>query len=303
MKLWYRNLSLGSTINSFLKNVRWDDASGAAGGDAGDAGGGSGDTGADDAGKAADWRTDLDPSIKDHAVLQKYNTKNDAIKALVDVQPLIGLEKLPIPPKDASPETRDKFLSDVYDRLGRPKEAKDYKITDVKLPEGVKADPVFMDELKATAHKLGLLPHQVDGLYSWYMNTAGTRQKAATEASTKAREDSEASFRSEYGAAYDAKIAKAQSLLNKFGGDDVKQLLDKGLGNDPAVVRFMSKIADSISEDSFAKGGGESTMTPKEAEAELSKVRAQLIGMERNNPEYKLLLERRNDLMAMASPE
>jgi hypothetical protein len=237
------------------------------------------------------------------SVLQKYNSKNDAIKALVDVQPLIGLEKLPIPPKDAKPEVREKFLNDVYDKLGRPKEAKDYKIADVKMPEGVKADGEFIDALKVASHKLGLLPHQVDGLYSWYMNTAGTRIKAKTEAETKAREDSEASLRSEFGSAYDAKVAKAQSVLNKFAGDDMKQLLDKGLGNDPAVVRFMSKIADSISEDAFAKGGGESTMTPKEAEAELGKVRAQLIGMERSNPEYKLLLERRNDLMAMASPE
>jgi hypothetical protein len=134
------------------------------------------------------------------------------------------------------------------------------------------------------------------------MTEAGTKIKAVQDNVAKAREDSEAALRSEFGAAFEAKVSKAQGLINKFGTDELKQLLDSGLGNNPAVVRFMVKVADSMSEDGFVRGSGESTMTPKEAQAELGKIRAQLIGMERSNPEYKLLLERRNDLMNMALP-
>lgn len=255
--------------------------------------------------QAADWRTGLDPEIKDHPCLKDFKNEKEVVKSYVNVQRLIGVDKLPMPPADAKPEAREKFLNDVYDRLGRPKESKDYKLGDVKLPEGVnlKVDPKGVDVLKAEAHKLGLLPHQLDGLYKWYMTDTANKVKAYNENIVKERQDSEAALRSEFGAAYDAKVAKAQELLNKFGGNDYKQLLDSGFGNNPAVIRFMSKMAEAISEDVFEKGGGEVTMTPDEAKKEIPKVMEQLTHMEQSNPEYKDLLKRKRYLYEMAFPE
>jgi len=322
-RLWH--LGVGSPINGFLRFVRWDDASGAGsgsgdgagasggssgagqgdGGAGGDAGAGSG-AGGQGAGQQQDWRSGLDADIKDHPCLKDFKSEKEVAKAYVGAQRLIGVDKLPIPKDYATnPEVRGKFLNDVADRLGRPKESKDYKITDVKFPDGVdvKKDPDFVNGLKAESHKLGLLPHQVDGLYSWYMTLAGNKIKAHGEGLTKAKQDSEASLRAEYGSAYDGKVTKAQELLNKFGGDDYKSLLDSGFGNNPAVIRFMSKMADSISEDTFTRGGGEATMTPGEADKELTQVRNKLVAMDQSNPEYKELLKRRNDLMSMSSPE
>lgn len=321
MKLWHR--SVGSPINGFLNGVRYfaeGAAEGASGEGAGAAGGGSGEgqgegqgagqAGQGDAGQggqgsqAADWRSGIDVSIKDHPSLKDFKTPADLAKSWVEAQKLIGVEKLPMPPKDAKPEVREQFLNTVYDRLGRPKEAKEYKITDIKLPEGVnfKIDPAGIDALKVEAHKLGLLPHQLDGLYKWYMMDTINKVKSYNDNATKEKQDSEASLRSELGMAYDGKLAKAQGMLNKFAGNDYKALLDSGFGNHPAVIRFMAKMADAISEDTFTKGGSESTMTPKEAERELSKIRQQLVDMPQSNPEYKDLLKRRNDLMQMATP-
>jgi len=312
MKLWYRDLSVGSPINGFLKNVRWEGQAGegnGAGGEGGAAGAGSGGGaaggGQGEGAGAADWRAGLDPEIKDHPCLKDFKNEKEAVKAYVAAQKLIGVDKLPMPPKDAKPEVRDQFLNTVYDRLGRPKEAKEYKITDIKLPEGVnfKIAPETIDALKGVSHKLGLLPHQLDGLYSWYMMDTINKVKSYNENITKLRQDSEASLRSEMGAAYDGKVAKARELLNKFAGDDYKALLDSGFGNNPAVIRFMSKMAEMISEDDFAKGGGEATMTPEEAKKEIPKVMEQLLKMEQSNPEYKLLLARKKSLYEMAYPD
>jgi len=255
--------------------------------------------------QAADWRAGLDPSIKDHPCLKDFKDPMDVAKSYVNVQKLIGVDKLPMPPNDAKPEVRDQFLNIVFDRLGRPKEAKEYKLTEVKLPDGVKLNtaPEALDALKTQAHKLGLLPHQLDGLYSWYMNDMANKLVEHDKGITKAKEDAEAALRQEYGQAYDSKVSKAQALLNKFAGDDYKALLDKGLGNDPAVVRFMSKMAEAISEDTFQKGGSESTMTPDEAKREIPKVMSQLQSMQQSNPEYKELLKRKRDLFTMAYPE
>ncbi len=256
-----------------------------------------------------DWKAKLDPEIKDHACLVDFkddliSVPKSLVKSYVGNQALIGVDKLPMPPKDAKPEVRDKFLNEIYTKLGRPKEAKDYKFNDVKLPEGIelKTTPEGMDALKGVAHKLGMMPHQLDGIYNWYMTDTGAKMKAYQEKLTKGRQDAETTLRTELGAAYEGKVAKSQEMLNKFAGDDYKQLLDSGFGDNPAVIRFMSKMADLISEDAFEKGGQEITMTLEEANKELIEVRKKLVGMEKSDPEYKILLKRRTDLMEMATP-
>lgn len=253
----------------------------------------------------ADWRASLDPDIKDHPCLASFKDPKEAIKAYVGAQRIIGAEKLPMPPKDAKPEVREKFMNDVADRLGRPKTPAEYKIPDVKLPDGVKITPApaVVDSFKAEAHKLGLLPHQVEGMYKFYMGSMASQVGGFNEAQVKARQDAEASLRQEWGAAYDAKVSRAQGLLNKVGGDDIKAALDKGFGNDPAVVRFMAKMADMLSEDSLEKGGAEGTMTPQEAKAEIMKVNEMIMKTAKTHPDYKDLLRRKADLYAMAYPE
>jgi len=252
--------------------------------------------------QVADWRVDLDPEIKDHACLKDFKTKNDAVKAYVGAQKLIGIDKLPIPPKDAKPEVREKFLREAFTRLGLPKEAKDYKVSDVKLPEGVdiKTSPEDMDAFKAEAHKLGILPHQLDGIYKWHLTNAGNKLKAYQDGLVKSRQDTEAQLRQEFGSAYEGKVAKAQEMLNKFAGNDYKALLDSGFGNKPEVIRFMTKIADIISEDSFAKGGGEATMTPEEALKEIPALNKKLANMEKTDPEYQSTLKRKREVYEMA---
>jgi len=253
----------------------------------------------------ADWRAGLDVSIKDHPCLKDFKDPMEVVKSWVGAQKLIGVDKLPIPPADAKPEVRDQFLNTVYDRLGRPKEAKDYKLTDVKMPEGVevKADAQFTDGLKAEAHKLGLLPHQIDGLYSWYMTNTGNRVKAYNDSIKKNITDTEAELRSEYGAAFDAKKGIAEKVLDTFAtAEERAHLIKTGFNNDPKIIRMLVRFGESVSDDSFIKGSGEATMTPKEAESELVKVRKQLVEMPKSDPEYKILEQRRRDLMEMATP-
>lgn len=252
-----------------------------------------------------DWRSSLPAEIKDHPCLKDFKGTDDAVKAYVNAQRLIGVDKLPIPPKDAKPEVREKFMNDVYDRLGRPKEAKDYKITNPKLPDGINIPvaPTEIDAFKGEAHKLGLLPHQVDGIYQFYMASMANQLKQHGEIMTGASKDAEADLRQEYGAAYDAKVAKAKNLLQKTAGDDFKQLLDSGFGNNPAVIRYMAKMADMISEDSFVKGD-EATMTPKEAQDEISKIRANSSHpyFVKSHPDHNVAVKRMTDLYEMAHP-
>lgn len=314
MKLWHRNT--GSPINGFLNRVRWEGAAGgdgAAGSEGGASGGGSeGDAAAAKAAAdaattaaASDWRSGLDVSIKDHASLKDFKDPKDLAKSWVEAQKLIGVDKIPVPQNYDNPEVRAKFANEIADRLGRPKEAKEYKITDVKLPDGVnfKVAPEALDTLKVEAHKLGLLPHQLDGLYKWYVTDTGNRLKAHQEGIQKSINDITAELRSEWGAAFDAKKGIAEKVLDKFATPEERaHLIKTGFNNDPKIIRMLSRFGESVSEDTFTKGGSETTMTPEEATKELAKIRQQLTEMQQSNPEYKILLKRRTELMAMATP-
>jgi hypothetical protein len=250
--------------------------------------------------EAQDWKQTLDPTIKDHACLQSFKTYGDLAKSYVNVQPLIGLEKLPMPPKDAKPEVREKFMNDVYDRLGRPKDAKEYKLTN---PQGVdlKLAPDAEQGLRAQAHKLGLLPHQLDGLYQWYMSDTANRVKLQKENEVKKINDVTAELRSEWGSAFEAKKNVAEKVLDKFATPEERaHLVEKGFNNDPKIIRMLAKIGESISDDGFAKGNVEMTMTPQEAKREIPKVKDQLNNMQQSHPEYKDLLKRKRDLYEMA---
>ena len=256
------------------------------------------DTTPDTTTESTGWREGLSPDIKDHTSLSEFKTPDDLAKSYVNQQKMIGVNKIPIPDSfGENEEVRGKFFNEVFDRLGRPKEAKDYKV-----PEGAKGEQRDIDAFKAEAHKLGILPYQFEGIYKYQMGIVDRVERQQAEGKVKKNQDSEASLRQELGLAYEGKILKAQTLLNKYGGDDYKALLDSGFGSDPAVVKFMIKMSDMMSEDGIVKGQSEVTMTPEQARKEVNTVTKQLLEMKQSDPEYKDLLSRKRVLYEMAYP-
>lgn len=250
-----------------------------------------------------DWRSGLPVEIKDHPCLSSFKDPLEAAKAYVNVQKLIGVDKIPMPPKDAKPEVREKFLNDIADRLGRPKEAKDYQITQVKLPDGssIPVEPQEIDAFKAEAHKLGLLPHQVDGIYRFHIANLGARIKQFGEAQETSKAAAEERLRQDFGAAYEAKIHGASALLKRFAGADFEAIAND-FGRRPDVIRFLANVAGAVSEDALHRTDVEGVMTPKEAQSELAKVTDNLMKMQKSHPEYKDLVKRRTELYQMAYP-
>ena len=64
----------------------------------------------------------------------------------------------------------------------------------------------------------------------------------------------------------------ARDAVEKFGGDSLKQVLDKtGLGNHPEVVKAFAKVGRLIAEDEIIGRGSRAgfTMTPQEAQAQI----------------------------------
>ncbi len=219
------------------------------------------------------WRDTLPDDIKGNPVLEKYASSNDAVKALVEAQKLIGRDKIPVPPAEGATESD---WNAVYDGLGRPKTAADYILAmeeGTNLPEGMPLDDGMVKEFTELAHKNGFLPKQVEAMYRWYMNNAA---KQFTDLGTANKEQQIAASKKltfEYGAAYKEKVALAERVFKTVADKDAIALFEEGLGNNPAMIRMFAKIGGMISEDQLGGIPKGLTMTPEEAQGEIDTIR------------------------------
>jgi hypothetical protein len=246
------------------------------------------------------WRSGLPDDIKDHASLSTFKSVGDLAKSHLEAQKLIGAKGVILPGKDATEEQMDTF----YNSLGRPDKVEGYKIDQLQVPEGVKIDENVRSEFLKVGHKLGLLPHQVNGLIKWQLEGEGVRAKATSEADKTSREEAETNLRKEWGTAYDANIDAAKKLIAKFADDSEVAALDQGLGNDPRLIKMMAKIAKGFSEDTLGEGVAIMTKTPTEAQAEIAKIRADKNHpyFIKENPEHESAVKYMQALYDMAHP-
>jgi hypothetical protein len=297
----------------FISLNRFPDGGDGSGGNDGDgaAGGDKGGAGA----AVADWREGLDPSIREHPSLKDLKTPQDVAKSYVNVQHLIGKEKIPIPGKDTDPmdDIKGKDWNIVYDRLGRPSDPKAYEIPKVKSPEGFPAvAPERIDQFKTLAHKIGLLPHQVKALYAWQHGEAINMHQQGTQAREQSMQQSETALRKEYGKAYDANISGAKGVITKFGGKEVFAALESsGLGNDPHMIKFFVNLSKQFGEDGKVFNGEAqrgSILSPDEAKVEIDKIKSDRQGAYWNDgkkftdAEHKAMVRKVADLYEMAHP-
>ena len=250
-----------------------------------------------------DWRANLDPAVKDHPSLQKFKTPADLAKSYIEAERFLGREKIPLPPKDAKPEDWDM----VFNSLGRPSDPNAYKVPEVKYPEGMQpASEDQLKEFKSFAHKIGLLPKQVEALFQWNHDRNVGYMDGMTKATTQSRQDAETGLRKEWGKAYDANLGLIKGLLGKFGDDGMSQLIESGLGNDPRFIKFAYQVAKNFGEDGQFLGGQAAslTLTPEEALAEISKIRNDKVHPYNapSNPEHKKAVEYMAALYEMAYP-
>lgn len=126
---------------------------------------------------------------------------------------------------------------------------------DFEVPEGLELDKELSDKFTDVAKELGLNNEQANKVVGLYAEKVMDMQKAQTEAWNKQVSDWEGELKSdpEFGGAKFTENAEiARMAINKFGGDELKEALNTtGLGNHPALVKFMHKIGMAMSEDSF----------------------------------------------------
>jgi hypothetical protein len=214
----------------------------------------------------ADWRSSLPKELQDNASLKKFTSLSALASGYVNAEKLIGSEKIVVPSKHA---TEDDWMG-VYKKLGLPADVKEYLID---LPEEVLPKEKAA-EMAQVFHKQGILPKQAKAMLEHFVTTG----KATAEEATKQREkyyaDSLSGLQKEWGQAYDQNMSRAKQALQKFGDADLIKMLDQGIGNEPAVIKFFAKVGETLKEGSLVNGGPAQSgaYSPAQAKAEIGKI-------------------------------
>lgn len=216
-----------------------------------------------------DWRSQLSAELQADATLAKFGSIPALAGAYVNLQKLIGKDKIVVPGEGAT----DDQWKEIFEKLGVPKEAKDYA---VKFKDGVKLDQKFTDDFKANAHKLGILPKQAQALADWFSDINLNANKTEEAEAKRVAEENVKNLKAEWGNAASVKQARINKLLDEHGGAEVKkEFIKLGLGHEPVVLKMLASVADKLYKEGAIKGeegGGDPQLTPKEARAEAMKI-------------------------------
>ncbi len=198
------------------------------------------------------WHSGLDAELQKEESLKLFKDIPSLAKSLVHAQKQFGVDKMALPTKYT---TEDEW-NQIYQKLGLPKELKDYNI-DVPKDLGFEEDR--LNEYKAAAQKAGILPKQLQQMIAWHESDT---KKVLNEAETRVNQELQAAkdeLKKEWGMAHDKKMAQAQQVVKML--DDpklVKFLEETKLGNNPQMVRMFSKLGEILGEKQV-KGIGDET--------------------------------------------
>lgn len=135
----------------------------------------------------------------------------------------------------------------------------------IEVPEGIEVDEGLRDKFLEVANKHGLTRETAAAL----VELQAEAMKAASEKGSELWHQTQEQWRKEVeadkeigGKQLEPNLARIQKLVDRFGGDEVRQAFDlTGMGNNPAFIRFMSKVATHFDEGQPLSGNppGEAT--------------------------------------------
>jgi len=212
---------------------------------------------------------DLIPeNFREEKSLNNFNNMEDFVKSYLHAQKLVGADKIPVPNKHAT----DEDWNEVFKRLGAPDTPDGYKYN-------FKDQEVDENSVKAfneTAHRLGLLPKQAEGLIKFYNELNQNQSQSLEEQAAQAQMVTEAELKKEFGPQYAKRLDQAKKLaVNSLGEDFLNDTILKDgsrLGDNLKVIKAFSELADKLSEDPIIQGDGSQYMTAKDIEKEITEL-------------------------------
>lgn len=256
-------------------------------GGAGAAGGGAAGTGATAAGAGAagagagagtgtpaafDWTPHVaDEAVRGWVAAKGFKDPGALAQSALNQEKLLGVpaESIVKLPKDDNADA----WNAVYDRLGRPKDPKEYGLP---LPEGDKGE--FAAEAAKWFHEAGLNGKQGRTVAEKWNAHVAAAQKQQSEA-TKARDAEQVTkLKADWGPQFEPNMALVDKAAQAFGiSTEHVQALKAAMGPG-AAAKFLHAIGSKLGvEGDFvsggARGGSGNFSTPEAAQAQIAALR------------------------------
>ena len=220
------------------------------------------------------WYDNMSEELRNHPTMQKFKTTgiDDVGNSYIRLQSLIN-EKGVIIPKDGADE---QTIKDYHKAIGVPEKVTGYVPAKIEgLHDGAKSGEASLKAFQENALKMGLTPRQFAGIHEMYLRDVSPKLTAWDEQQTKEFNVASTALRAEWAGNYESKQAIAAKIIVKYGGDELLNFFkEKGIGNDPRILKVFADIGDHLSEDSLGKLGISGlTMTKAEAQAKINEMR------------------------------
>ena len=207
---------------------------------------------------AKSWHDELPEDLRSDETLKRFKSPADLGKSYVEARKKFGNpEKLMTIPDEADA----KAWNEVYDKLGRPKDPKEYEFASV---DGIDFDKEGIPQYQEMFHKLGLTKSQVTGLTKEY---AAMRAQEIQKYTAQEQEQQQAELvkmKAEIGdklEIFNNVVERTFNSINeRMGGELYKKLEAKGLTHDPVILKFMYEIGKQNMDDSLRAGRGASSI-------------------------------------------
>ena len=216
-----------------------------------------------------DFKSLIPNEYKEDKALANFEDMNQFVKSYLHAQKMVGLDKIPVPNKYAT----DEDWKEVYKRLGAPEKPDQYKY---KFDKGQEVDENTLKSFNEVAQRNGLLPKQAENLVKFYneLNQQALSKEASQIDAT--RLESEAVLKTEFGVEYNKRLDQAKRLAVATLGSEFlnNTILKNGskLGDNVALIKAFSSLADKLSEDEIVKGEGSDYMSAKELQRQLDEL-------------------------------
>ena len=192
------------------------------------------------------WLSGLTSDLRDNDLVKGAQKPSDFVKAALGWKAQLD-KSIVRPGKDATPEQ----VLAYHTAMGIPAKAEDYGLTKNELvsDEFIKAQ----SELYLAQ---GLSKDQAKAMHEHSLKHMQDGASAIKAANLKARTDTEATLKAEYGDKYDQTLNDARNALRRFASpEDMEYLNNTGLGNDAGLIKMFANIQSRIGGDSLLGGG------------------------------------------------
>lgn len=218
-----------------------------------------------------DWQTGMNDDNKAYIHQKGFKDAGAVLDSYRNMERLMGVPQerlLKLPSKADDPG-----WNEVYEKLGRPKDPKEYNIS---VPEG-QGDPKFADWAKKTFHELGLTKNAGESLVNKWTEYVDAQQKSLVEETNARSQKDIEGLKKEWGHAFDKYKTIAEKAASSFGLDQESiSKLQEGLGYSK-MVKFLHAVGSKLSEGNFHVGNGTTNfndvMSPEIAKARIRALR------------------------------